>query len=89
MACRGQRESAALIEEQSAVSQTMRRLRHALGALSEEQREAIELAFFSGLTHSELSARLGAPLGTVKTRIRQGMLRLRKEFGEQELGAIV
>lgn len=50
-------------EEQSAVSQTERRLRLALAALSEQQREAIELAFFSGLTHSELSARLGAPLG--------------------------
>lgn len=76
-------------EEQSVISQTERRVRHALGVLSEEQREAIELAFFSGLTHSELSNRLGAPLGTVKTRIRQGMLRLRKEFGGQELGALV
>jgi RNA polymerase sigma-70 factor, ECF subfamily len=75
-------------EEQTAASEAARRLRVALAALANEQREAIELAFYSGLSHSELSARLGAPLGTVKTRIRQGMLKLRRELGDTELGAL-
>jgi RNA polymerase sigma-70 factor (ECF subfamily) len=57
------------------------RVRGALGELSQDQREAVELAFLEGLTHLEISLRLGAPLGTVKTRIRSALLRLRGVLG--------
>jgi len=68
-------------EESSATAERDRLVRHALGALSNDQREPIELAFFAGLSHSEIAARLGKPLGTIKTRIRLGMTRLREQLG--------
>ena len=49
----------------------------AMAVLSGQQRSAIELAFFEGLTHTEIAERLGEPLGTIKTRIRLGMQKLR------------
>ena len=54
-----------------------RRLQAAMGTLPDEQRRCIELAFFAGLSHSQIAARLQQPLGTVKSRIQLGMVKLR------------
>ena len=64
-------------EEASSLVQRSRFVRAAMERLSREQREAIELAFFTGLSHNEIADTLGIPLGTIKTRIRLGMGRLR------------
>jgi RNA polymerase sigma-70 factor, ECF subfamily len=69
-------------DRQTEHSQRRRRIASALETLTPEQREAIELAFFSGLTHTELAARLNQPLGTVKTRVRQDMMKIRELLGE-------
>jgi RNA polymerase sigma-70 factor (ECF subfamily) len=53
-------------------------LRAALERLAPEQREVIELAYYGGMSHSEIAAARGLPLGTVKTRTRLGMMRLRE-----------
>lgn len=54
------------------------RVRHELACLPSEQRAAIELAFFEGLTHSAIAERLDAPLGTIKSRLSLGMSKLRR-----------
>jgi RNA polymerase sigma-70 factor (ECF subfamily) len=74
----GDTESTAISPEDEVVSnQRITRIRAAMRRLPEEQREVIQLAFFRGLTHSELAEHLGVPLGTIKTRIRTGLLRMR------------
>jgi RNA polymerase sigma-70 factor (ECF subfamily) len=59
-------------------------IRDAVMQLSREQREAIEMAYFGGLTQNEIASRLDQPLGTVKARIRRGMMRL-KDLVESQL----
>jgi RNA polymerase sigma-70 factor (ECF subfamily) len=57
------------------------RVRAALGALPEAQRQAMELAYFEGLTQSEIAKRTGHPLGTIKTRLRAALASLKTVFG--------
>jgi RNA polymerase sigma-70 factor (ECF subfamily) len=61
--------------------ETGKMVREAIQKLSKDQREAIELAFFSSLTQTEISERLNEPLGTVKARIRRGMMKLKDLLG--------
>jgi RNA polymerase sigma-70 factor (ECF subfamily) len=58
-------------------------VRKALAELPEEQRTTLLLAYFDGLTQSEIAAKLNAPLGTIKTRMRSGMIKLRALLGTQ------
>jgi len=58
-------------------------LSKALSALRSEQREIVVLAYYGGLTHSEIANKLGQPLGTVKTRMRLGLKKLREVLGPQ------
>jgi RNA polymerase sigma-70 factor (ECF subfamily) len=60
------------------LSRTMDKVRGALETMAPPQRSALEMAYFEGLTHSEIAQKTGEPLGTIKTRIRTGLLSLRK-----------
>lgn len=71
-------------EQQTVQSEWRSRVTAALATLPVDQRQALALAFFSGLTHAELAENLKQPLGTVKTRIRLGLTRLRKILEESE-----
>ncbi len=64
-------------EREVAERASAHRLRDCLGKLEAEQRQTIALAFYHGLTHSELAGHLRRPLGTVKTHIRRGLLKLK------------
>lgn len=68
------------LEEAAYVTELRGIVREALGTLSAEQREALELAYYGGMSHSEIAERLGQPLGTIKTRIRLGMMKLRERL---------
>lgn len=69
------------VDEQVELRIESRRVARALETLPEQQREALTLAYFGGYSQSEIAAMSGTPLGTIKTRMRDGLSRLRTELG--------
>lgn len=76
-------ESPDNVETSAGESETRLAMNSALASLPEAQRRVLELAYFDGLSQTEIAARLAEPLGTVKTRMRSGILRLRGMLGTQ------
>jgi RNA polymerase sigma-70 factor, ECF subfamily len=66
------------VESHAAQKLLLDKVRTVMGSLPENQREALECAYFEGMTHSEIAEKTGQPLGTVKTRIRSAMESLKK-----------
>jgi RNA polymerase sigma-70 factor (ECF subfamily) len=71
------------LEDDAERSLLMEKLRTAMATLPAEQREAVELAYFEGMTQTEIAARTGSPLGTVKSRVRSAMQSLKQAFDER------
>ncbi len=69
------------LEKEILQSDRVRRVRDAFGRLSPNQREVIEMAYFEGLSQSEMAEKMGQPLGTVKTWVRTALAILREELG--------
>lgn len=68
------------LDRESERALLLERVRGVMAGLPLEQRQSVELAFFDGLSHSEIAAKTGEPLGTVKTRIRLALIAIRKEL---------
>lgn len=75
-------------QDPTVLPEMQRIVRTALDTLPPEQREVIEMAYYLGLSHSEIAARLGQPLGTVKTRTRLGMMKLREQLKDSYRGVL-
>ena len=61
-------------------SRVAEKVRGVMGTMAAAQRSALEMAYWEGMSHSEIADKTGEPLGTVKTRIRAGLIALRKAF---------
>ncbi|MCJ7659716.1 MAG: sigma-70 family RNA polymerase sigma factor [Anaerolineales bacterium] len=73
------------VEEQVEITQRQQRVRHAMAKLPEEQLQALAYAYFQGYSHREIAEILSEPLGTVKTRIRLAMQKLRQYLDEENI----
>lgn len=73
------------VEEEVETAQQRQRVRQAIAQLPEEQRQALAYAYFQGYTHREIAELLNQPLGTVKTRIRMAMQKLRQYLEDENL----
>lgn len=69
------------LDGQAERAESLEQVRRVLAGLPNEQQSALEMAFFQGLTHSEIAAKTGEPLGTIKTRIRTALIAIRKTLG--------
>ena len=72
-------------EEATELTMQRQRVRAAIGELPVDQQQVLALAYFNGLTHREIAEKLGEPLGTVKTRIRLAMQKLRQSLQDEEV----
>lgn len=75
------------VEDRVIASLRAERIREAVASLPEEQRNVVSLAFWSGLSQTEIAERTGTPLGTVKSRVRLGMMKLRDRLRMEAEGA--
>ncbi len=71
-----------VVDDRDKVSPDHSRVRDALGGLGDEQRQVVELAYFEGLSCSEIATKIAKPIGTVKSRLAAGLSRLREGMGE-------
>ena len=76
----------ARVDDQVITSLRAERVRAAVNGLPDEQREVLDLAFWSGLSQTEIAEKTGTPLGTVKSRVRLGMTKLRDRLGDEGAG---
>jgi RNA polymerase sigma-70 factor (ECF subfamily) len=68
------------LRDETERSLVIEKVRAVLGEMNQDQRKALEMAYFQGLTHTEIAEKTGEPLGTIKTRIRSGLQMLRARF---------